>query len=219
MKATHTVQVPLAPELSSDALQGHELNGLKTGSLVSIGKLCDDDCMTLFTKYYVNIIKNGKVIITGPRNKENNLWDIPLAPKASTLPTPTITRPPSTHQASSALRMASTKQDLAKFLHAVLCSPHPSTVIRAIKRGHFTSFPGLTTELLNKHLPKAIATAMGHMRGQQQNVNSTKQPWPAIPLPTSLDIDPRQEPTNPKSDAMFVKMIDTKCFERSYSSR
>ena len=219
MTATHTVQVPLAPELSPDALQGHELHGLKTGSLVSIGKLCDDDCMSLFTKYNVNIIKNGKVIITGPRNKENNLWTIPLAPKASPLPTPPLTSTPSTHQASSALRMASTKQDLAKFLHAVLCSPHPSTVIRAIKKGHFTSFPGLTTELLHKHLPKAFATAMGHMRGHQQNVNSTKQPWPAIPLPTSLDIAPRQEPTNPKSNAMFVQLFDTKCFERSYSDQ
>ena len=218
MRATHSVRVPLAPELSPTARLGHELQGLKTGSLVSIGKLCDDECMTLFTKYNVNVIKNGKVIINGPRNNKTRLWDIPLAPKGPKSPLPRVSPTTSPH-ANSALRMASTKHDLAQFMHTVLCSPVPSTVIRAIKRDHFTSWPGLTVDLFTKHLPKSIATSLGHMRSDQQNLRSTKQPWPAIPLLTSLDIAPHQEPTNPRSHASFVKMIDTKCFERSYSDQ
>ena len=87
MKGTHSVHVPLAPQLSKQASQGHILNGLKTGSLISIAKLCDDDCAALFTKYSVKIFKNGMVIILGLRNVNSGLWSIPLSyPLASPAP-------------------------------------------------------------------------------------------------------------------------------------
>ena len=79
MKATKSVRVPLSQQLSTQASTGHVLDGLSTGSLISISKLCDDDCAALFTKYSVKIIKNGNIIIKGPR-KPNGLWHIPFAP-------------------------------------------------------------------------------------------------------------------------------------------
>ena len=81
MQATHKVQIPLSLNLSPKAQIGYILNGLSTGLLVSIGQLCDDDCIILFHKYYVKIIKNGKVIIEGKRDNNNKLWTIPLAPQ------------------------------------------------------------------------------------------------------------------------------------------
>ena len=82
MKSTHSVQVPLAPQLSKSAQHGHVLDGLKTGSaLISIGQLCDDDCAAIFTKFNVKIIKDGNIIITGTRDSQNGLWTIPLPPK------------------------------------------------------------------------------------------------------------------------------------------
>ena len=48
MRATHSVHIPLAPQLSPTAAKGHILDGLTTGSLISIGQLCDDDCMAIF---------------------------------------------------------------------------------------------------------------------------------------------------------------------------
>ena len=64
-------------------------DSLKTGSTVSIGQLCDDDYISLFTKYDVKTIKNNKVIINGKRNN-HGLWDIPLkkTSKPSTLQPP-----------------------------------------------------------------------------------------------------------------------------------
>ena len=50
MKTTHNLTVPLAPTLSSQAYQGHLLQNLNTGSLISISKLCEDDCMATFSK-------------------------------------------------------------------------------------------------------------------------------------------------------------------------
>ena len=63
MLATHKVQLPLSQDLLLESQTGYMLNGLSTGSLVSIGQLCDDDCIALFHKYYVKIIKKGKLII------------------------------------------------------------------------------------------------------------------------------------------------------------
>ena len=79
MKATHSVTVPLSSHLSPTASSGHVLECVTTSSLISIGKLCDDDYAALFTKYNVHIIKNGSIIIKGQRNY-NGLWNIPLAP-------------------------------------------------------------------------------------------------------------------------------------------
>jgi hypothetical protein len=71
MKATHSLTVPLAPQLSATAEEGHLLNGLTNNSLVSIGKLCDDDCTAIFTKDFVRVKKDDTVIITG-RIKNNH---------------------------------------------------------------------------------------------------------------------------------------------------
>jgi hypothetical protein len=86
------VPIPLAPELSADAKTGHLFNDLQSGTLISLGQLCDDECVALFTKYDVKIYKHGQVIIVRKRNPMNGLWNIPLAPKeAAHLPIPLTT--------------------------------------------------------------------------------------------------------------------------------
>ena len=71
--------VSLAKELSTKTKTGHIFDDLKSGSLISIGQLCDDECIALFKKYDVKIYKDGKVIIVGQeRNNVNGLWNIPL---------------------------------------------------------------------------------------------------------------------------------------------
>ena len=65
IETTKRAIVPLATELSEEAKTGHIFNSLQSGSLISIGQLCDDDCVALFTKCKVKIIKDGKVIILG----------------------------------------------------------------------------------------------------------------------------------------------------------
>jgi len=78
MKSTHNLTVPLAPTLSSQAQQGHLLPNLNTGPLISISKLCDDDCMATFSKNDAIITKNKKPIIHGNRSEVDGLWHIPL---------------------------------------------------------------------------------------------------------------------------------------------
>ena len=122
--------VPLAKELSTQAKVRHIFDSLQSGSLISIGQLCDEDCVALFTKYDANIYKDGKVIIVGECNDTNGLWNIPLAPK------PTLRMPQPHHSANGTIKNVRTKRDLTAFLHACAFSPLPSTFLRAIQRGH-----------------------------------------------------------------------------------
>ena len=98
------------------------------------------------------------MVIKGHSNKSNGLWHVPLGPpKVPTLQIPT------SEECHSAIYNQSTKADLAGFIHACLFSPSPSTLLQAIQNGHLTTFPGLYAELINKHLPKSLATSTGHM--------------------------------------------------------
>ena len=45
-----------------------------------MGQICDDDCVTIFTKFYVKILKHNRLIVTGLRDRTNGLWNIPLEP-------------------------------------------------------------------------------------------------------------------------------------------
>ena len=70
-------ELNLTKDLSAHAQHAYIFNDLATGSLISIGQLCNDACLALFSNYSLKVIKNNKVIITGKRNS-NRLWDIPL---------------------------------------------------------------------------------------------------------------------------------------------
>ena len=69
--------LPLSPLLSDVAQRAFVLDDLRTGTLVSLAQICDDDCTAIFSKKDVKIVKNQKIIITGTRTP-NGLWSIPL---------------------------------------------------------------------------------------------------------------------------------------------
>ena len=72
------------------------------------------------------------------------------------------------------IRKKQPKSQLAQYLHATCMSPVPSTFIRAINNNNFISWPGLTPQLISKHLPKKIATVQGHLKSERQGLQSTK---------------------------------------------
>ena len=60
-------------------------------------------------------------------------------------------------------------------MHAAAGFLPTDTWIKAIKNGHYNTWPGLTVDAVNKHFPKAIETQKGHLKKQRQNVRSTKE--------------------------------------------
>ena len=60
-------------KLSSRAQSADVFNDTKTGLLVSMALLYDDDCVAIFTKFDVKILKHDRVIITGLQDRTNRL--------------------------------------------------------------------------------------------------------------------------------------------------
>ena len=77
-----------------------------------------------------------------------------------------------------------TKVELIKYLHQAAFSPVKATWKKAIENGHFTTWPGLTTEAVEKYLPRhSPATDKGHMSRQKQGIRPTKaDKWAAKKL-------------------------------------
>ena len=173
-------QTPLAPALSRSTQHAFLFESLKKVSLLFIWQLCDDDCIAIFTKYDVNILKNNTIIITGKRNA-NGLQNIPITPTTVTPPNVTknkkSTQPPPSpmfqHQANGVLRTQKTKQDLTKYHSGSLFNPRPSTLLRAICTNNILTFPGLTTCLISTHLPTVVASLKEHLAQEQKNLQLT----------------------------------------------
>ena len=76
--------IPLLKKLTEKDRLAFSCENLKSGSLISIGQLCDDDCIAIFTNYDVQIIWRNEILIRGKRT-DNGLWKIPLSNNQPTL--------------------------------------------------------------------------------------------------------------------------------------
>ena len=69
----------------------------------------------------------------------------------------------------------STKEELAMYFHQCLCSPPKSALLKAIRNKQLDSIPGLTYDLIAKHLPPSTATEKVHMIRTRQGARSTRR--------------------------------------------
>jgi hypothetical protein len=78
IQATHLGQLPFHPSLSKKAKITHILDGITTSSLVSIGQLCDDNCIAVMDTRQPKVFKNNECILKGARNTTDGIWDISI---------------------------------------------------------------------------------------------------------------------------------------------
>ena len=72
------------------------------------------------------------------------------------------------------IRQDKLKSDLAHYHHGSMFSPVRSTFLTAIENNHFSTFPGLTTALILRHLSDSVDTSRGHQNQECQGIQSTK---------------------------------------------
>ena len=163
------------PNVPLTATKAHTFEDLHCSSLLSIGQLCDADCSALFTRESLKVYNKSKdLVLTGQRNQNDGLWDVNLSSLKSA---PPVSLPMyTTASLNAVLRYDKTKSELAAYLHAAAGYPTKSSFITAIKNGNFLTWPGLTPELISKHLLPSIPTTKGHLKQEQQNLRSTRSP-------------------------------------------
>jgi hypothetical protein len=188
LTSTHTANLTI-PNLPPAAQTVHIFPKLASGSLLSIGQLCDHGCTATFNKDKLYVYYNGKIILQGSR-QASKLWTIDNTP---------------THSLNAAVDTP-TIADRIKFYHASLFSPALDTLRKAIKAGYLTSFPTFTAQQLSKTPPKSEAMTKGHLNAQRANLRSTKRNHKtpfylfnatahSSPPPTLIEPDPDDTPT------------------------
>jgi hypothetical protein len=141
------------PELSSKAKTAYCFNEMKQ-PLLSIPLLADDGCKIMLTADNIIVTKNNKTILKGIRDKLSTLWMIPIKHRQKALllaqDLPAV---PVVHAANSAYHQP-TIAKLMAFHNATIGSLPVKTLCNAIDNDWLTSFPGLTSKAIKKHLPK-----------------------------------------------------------------
>ena len=171
LRSTHTCQLDI-PALPTGARLGHIIPGLANHSLISIVQLCNEGCEVKFIKEACHVIYNNRVIMYGRKCPRTGLWMLPVAQHQQEEMVE-ANHPTTTLELMANVYETSTQADLAQYLHQCLFSPTPATLIKAINNDQLLSFPGLTSELITKHLPPSTATAKGHMHQSRQGIRST----------------------------------------------
>ena len=165
--------LPCTTNLPSSATLAHVFTGLHTTSIISLGQFCDHSCKVVLDKNNGFVVKDNQIIITGMRNTTDGLWDIPISQH-----TPIPTQIPSSqriHHMNVILTKEKTRKELVDCLHACCFSPTKQTFLQAIKNGNFITWPGLTPDLVSKHLIPSLATAKGHLAQERKKCNQPKQ--------------------------------------------
>ena len=89
---------------------------------MSIGQLCNDDCIAVFTKENMKVLKDEKIILHGIRNQSDGLWDVPLHTPMKSI-----------EKANAIINKNQSKQQLAEYYHRCCFSPNIRTFTEAIK--------------------------------------------------------------------------------------
>ena len=165
MHSTHQADLDI-PNLPSPARTAHIFPHLASGSLLSIGKLCDAGCTALFNKSKLFIFYKGKIIMQGSR-QSNKLWTMDSKNNNQ--------QQQQTRHSLNALIDTPTIAERIKFYHQSLWSPTLDTLSKAIKQGFLLTFPQFNMQQIKKYVPPTETTAKGHMRAIPSNYRSTKK--------------------------------------------
>ena len=169
IRSSHTAQL-IFSGLPLSATQCYVFPDLITGSLLSIGLLCNHGCVAKFDATTVAIFHYNNIIITGFCCPHTKLWTINLGnstPTTTPVPTPVL-------EQHTTLAVAAIVAEQVAFMNATLCSPAISTWCNAIDKGYFPTWHMLTATQVLRHAPFSPPMIKGHMDQTRSNQQSTK---------------------------------------------
>ena len=148
-------------DLPIKARKSHVSPGLNK-ALLSIGTLCDHGCESTFNDKYVHILNkwSGKVIMKGTRDPRTNVYMLNLTQRNKLM---TESTTPDKYFAGSAYECKS-KITLVDYHHSSCWITTQSGWGKAITKNLFTSWPGLSVDLVQKYLSRKKSTILGHLQ-------------------------------------------------------
>ena len=133
VQASHKATITLHDNISKKASEVLIFPHLRNESLISIGQLCNDDCIIIFTKRKLFVTKNGHCLFQGMQNKHNCLWDFKQTRVA-----------PQHKNMNYIISKNKSQSDLARYYHVTLFSPSISTLKKALNNSNLSTLPGIT---------------------------------------------------------------------------
>ena len=110
----------------------------------------------------------------GTREPYTILWILPLNTRTPLDNLPVHTSTSGTQYADNAYQITS-KGDLTRYLHRCLFYPPKQTLIKDIQNNQLTTWPGLTTTVVDKYLPDSSpATDKVYMKRQRKGLRTTQ---------------------------------------------
>jgi hypothetical protein len=161
-----------------------------------------------FDRTSVEVFHNHKWILEGVRNERNGLWTVDLQDNNSHSEKDKTTTTNLKSEQAHIVYEYTNQQDLVRFLHAAVFSPVQDTWLKSIRAGHFATWPGLTEDLVRKHLPTEIATLKGHLSQRRKKLRSTTTTVNKhAPDANALD-DVAPKAAHVKTHQVFAAMVD-----------
>jgi hypothetical protein len=144
-------------------------------SLLSVGQICNEGYIVTFKNALVTVCNSQKFqILSGPRDLDTGLWRINLKQDNQQVHQPV---------ANNVYELRNTRA-LFHYLNKALFIPKKYALLKAVKNGHLVTWPGLTKDVIHKHLKLTPVTAMGHMYQRRQNIRSNSK-TPIADVPTT----------------------------------
>jgi hypothetical protein len=163
MDSTHTASLGIL-ELSEAASVAHVLPAMENNFLLSVGQLWNEGYFATLKIHGLTIFNDGwKSILKGHMDVGTWLWCINL--RKDELQTPIAAE-------NNVYGLRNTGA-LVNYLHNEMFSPTKAAFIKAVKKGHITTWPGLTEDAINNHLKMTPVKSMGHMNQKRQKIRST----------------------------------------------
>ena len=115
-------------------------------------------------------MKDNDLIMHGPRNRTDDLWDIQLPAHQRNI----VQASPKSSCLNYIITKDKTKTDLARYLHGTAFSPRISTFSKAIRNGNFVTWPGIEDLNFEKLIGTTTASELGHLDQERKKIAEYK---------------------------------------------
>ncbi|EED89749.1 predicted protein [Thalassiosira pseudonana CCMP1335] len=190
-----------------EAREAHRAPGI-TNNLLSASALADAGCELFFHQTGCEVSLNGEIILRGWRDPDTRLWRVSLLADGSNSIVPAeqdIVQSPTVN----GIYECENTGDLIQFYYATMGYPVLSTWTKAIDKGYFRGWRGLTSDRVRRFIKPNEQCEQGHMDQRRTGIRSTKSSH-AVPPPDIVDTmeEPTQAPQNDKTNMVFMTIAE-----------